>query len=47
MSNTSAIVVGTLFGIFIVTALNLWVIERDRNMFNYYCTHHNMYCERP
>lgn len=37
MSNTSAIVVGTLFGIFIVTAWNLAMIEKDNRMLDFYC----------
>jgi len=47
MNTQSQIIIGILFGLFFVTAWNLAMIERDRNMFEYYCTEHNMYCQRP
>lgn len=37
MSNSSQIVLGSLFGLFIVVFMNLWAIERDQKLFEMYC----------
>ena len=48
MNNRSQIIVGTLFGLFVVVAWNLAMIERDKKMLNYYCNEYSICSsERP